>query len=157
MLVRGHRSPLLIWIKVNPRMNKCSQAQKVWNKITYLFPNLNRATVRTDSKFYPTRYNLCDYWSMLGLKLISVSKRYHWSVYLPRFAKGCSQHLFKLIAPSNIFVTGISYINVWVVILIKLKLIIMVILLWNIEVRRCEVNSFPLRINGPVYIIHRVP
>ena len=45
---------------------------KVWDEITYSFLNFNGGTFEV--KFYPTLYWACDYLSMLGLKLIHVSK-----------------------------------------------------------------------------------
>ena len=59
---------------------------KVWDEITYPFPNFNGTAVNVwDEITYPfpnfngcvhlTLYNGCHYLSMLGLKLIHVSKR----------------------------------------------------------------------------------
>ena len=50
---------------------------KVWNKITYPFPNIRGYTVEVwewISNFIP-HFMGCDYLSMLGLKLIHVSKK----------------------------------------------------------------------------------
>ena len=48
---------------------------KVWDEITYLFPNFNgRWSLGTDEQFHPMLYRACDYLSMLGLKLIHVIK-----------------------------------------------------------------------------------
>ena len=55
---------------------------KVWDKITYPFLNFNGATVELslemDKYFRPTHYDGCKYLSMLGSKLIHVSKMGHW-------------------------------------------------------------------------------
>ena len=50
---------------------------KVWDKITYLFPNFNSCTVEVWKweVIYPKLYNGCNYLYMLGLKLIHFSKR----------------------------------------------------------------------------------
>ena len=42
---------------------------KVWNEITYAFPNFNGATM--DKEFHPMLYLVCHYLST-GLKLIPV-------------------------------------------------------------------------------------
>ena len=50
---------------------------KVWDEITYPFPNFNSCTVEVwewISNFI-SLYNGCNYLSMLGLKLINISKR----------------------------------------------------------------------------------
>ena len=50
---------------------------KVWDKITYPLPNFIGATVEVwewIKKFHPTHYNGCNYLSMLGSKLIHVTK-----------------------------------------------------------------------------------
>ena len=50
----------------------------MWDEITYPFPNFIGCTVEVwewISNFISTLYNGCDYLSMLGLKLIRVSKR----------------------------------------------------------------------------------
>ena len=50
----------------------------MWDEITYPFPNFNGATVDVwewDKQFHFTLYNICNYLSMLGLKLIHVSQR----------------------------------------------------------------------------------
>ena len=50
---------------------------KMVNEITYSFPNLhryNRWRLRMDKCFHPTFYWACRYLSMLGLKLIYVTK-----------------------------------------------------------------------------------
>ena len=49
---------------------------KVWDEITYPFPNLNGCT---DEVWEATLNCACDYLSMPGLKLIHVSKRGPWS------------------------------------------------------------------------------
>ena len=53
---------------------------KMWDEMTYPFPNFNggrfhRWSLGMDKSFHPTHYNGCNYLSMLGLKLIHVSKR----------------------------------------------------------------------------------
>ena len=51
---------------------------KVWDEITYSFPNFNgwsRWSLGMEKLFHPTPYWACDYLSMLCLKLIHVSKR----------------------------------------------------------------------------------
>ena len=50
---------------------------KMWDEITYPFPNFNHWSLGMDKYFHPTFYNGCDNFSMLGLKLIHVSKRGH--------------------------------------------------------------------------------
>ena len=55
---------------------------KVWDKITYPFPNFDFSTIEVwewISYFYSTLYWACDYLYMLRLKLIHVSERGHWS------------------------------------------------------------------------------
>ena len=42
---------------------------------------LHRWSLGMDKKFHPTHYNRCNYLSMLGLKLIHVSKRGHCCVF----------------------------------------------------------------------------
>ena len=53
----------------------------VWDGITYRSPNFNGCTVDVweliKLTFHPTLYNGCNYLTMLGLKLIHVSKRSH--------------------------------------------------------------------------------
>ena len=48
----------------------------VWNDITYPFTNLavHRTPLGLDQSFHHTLYNGCNYLSILGLKLIHVSK-----------------------------------------------------------------------------------
>ena len=51
---------------------------KMWDEITYSYPNFNGCTVEVwelDKWFHLTLYNTWNYLSMLGLKLIQVSKR----------------------------------------------------------------------------------
>ena len=56
---------------------------KLWDEITYPFPNFNGCTVEVwewISDFIPYFYNGCNYLSMLGLTLIHVSKRGPWQI-----------------------------------------------------------------------------
>ena len=46
---------------------------KMWNEITYTFPNFNRLGI--DKYFRPTLYWACDYLSMSGSKLNHVGKK----------------------------------------------------------------------------------
>ena len=51
---------------------------KMWDEISYPFPKfqwLHHQNLGMDKKFHPILYNGCNYISMLGLKLIHVSKR----------------------------------------------------------------------------------
>ena len=77
---------------------------KVWDEITYPFPNFNGAVVegwKWISNFIPHFYWACDYLTMLVLKLIHVSKRDGWmggfSVklcsYVDCLAQYCACHL----------------------------------------------------------------
>ena len=65
---------------------------KVWDEITYPFPNFNGATIDVlgmNKLFHPTIYNGCDYISTLGLKLIYVSKgatNMWWRMYLEKIS-----------------------------------------------------------------------
>ena len=51
---------------------------KVWDEVIHPFPNINGTAVDVclamDKQFHPTPQWACDYISMLGLKLIYVSK-----------------------------------------------------------------------------------
>ena len=49
----------------------------MWDEITYPIPNFDGRTVdvRMDKSFHPTLYWACYYLSMLGLKVICISKR----------------------------------------------------------------------------------
>ena len=54
----------------------------MWDEITDPFLNFNGCTVEVKewiSVFHPALYWVCDYLSMLGLKLIHVSKSGHWT------------------------------------------------------------------------------
>ena len=73
---------------------------KVWDEITYPFPNFNGCRY-----FHITLYNVCNYFSMLGLKLIHVSKRGHWGCFQWSYIR-----VFNRIF--NGFVTGIGAV-VW--------------------------------------------
>ena len=56
----------------------------VWDEITYPFPNFNGATIEVwdgYKQFHCTIYIGCNYLSMLGLKLIHVSKRSSWGPF----------------------------------------------------------------------------
>ena len=48
---------------------------KVWDEITYPFPNFNRWSLGMDKWIHPTLDNGCNYLSMLGLKLNHARKR----------------------------------------------------------------------------------
>ena len=51
-----------------------------WNYLSIpKLQRLHRWSLGMDKLFHPTHYNGCNYLSMLGLKLIHVSKRGHWS------------------------------------------------------------------------------
>ena len=53
----------------------------MWDEITYPFPNFNGCTVGVwewISNFTPSHYWVCDYLSMLGLKLKHLSKKGPW-------------------------------------------------------------------------------
>ena len=90
---------------------------KLWDGITYPFPNFNGCTVDhwslgMDKLFHPTLYNECDYLSMLVLKLILVNKRGHSCQILrnkiqwylnPNAAKYCSFFSMGLCDVSRIF------------------------------------------------------
>ena len=75
-------APLLIWINSNPNMDKLSHDQYTVDEITYPFltypfPNFTDYIVEVwewDKYFHPTLDNGCNYVSMLGLKLIHISK-----------------------------------------------------------------------------------
>ena len=56
-------------------------SNKVWDEITYPFPNFNYATVEVWEWIsnFAQRFMMDSYFSMLGLKLTHVSKRGHWS------------------------------------------------------------------------------
>ena len=47
----------------------------MWDEIIYPFPNFDGASLVIDMWFHPTRCNGRNYLSMLGLKLIHVSKK----------------------------------------------------------------------------------
>ena len=55
-------------------------SRKVWDEITYPFPNLKYHCWREemDRKFHPKLYNVCNYLSMLISKLMHVSKKALW-------------------------------------------------------------------------------
>ena len=76
----GCQWPLsLTWFKSNPSMDK-HMPSKVWDEITYPFPNFNGCIVEVwewISNVTPHSNNGCNYLSMLGLKLIYVGKRGH--------------------------------------------------------------------------------
>ena len=58
---------------------------KVWDEITYPFPNFSGCAVevwKMDKLFHTTLYNWCNYLSILWLKLINVSKRGLWSLFI---------------------------------------------------------------------------
>ena len=65
---------LLTWINFNPSMKSNCIHYKIWDEITYPFLNFNASTV----------YWACNYLSMLGLKLIHVSRSGHRSLYTYR-------------------------------------------------------------------------
>ena len=51
-----------------------------WNYLSIpKLQRLHRWSLGRDKKFHPTLYQVCEYLSMLGLKLIHVSKRGQWS------------------------------------------------------------------------------
>ena len=63
---------LLTWINCNPIIH-----YKMWDEITYPFPNFNGCTVEVwewISNIIPHFTGECDYLSMLGIKLIHVTK-----------------------------------------------------------------------------------
>ena len=73
-------TPLITWVSVNSSMNKRLHVHhKVFDEITYPFPN-NCLSLRMDKWFYPTRYDECNYLSMLEIKLIHFSKIGPWYV-----------------------------------------------------------------------------
>ena len=68
---------LLTWLKFNPSVSNYIK-YKAWDDITYPFPNFNGATVEVwewINNIHPILYWACDYLSMMGLKLIHVSRR----------------------------------------------------------------------------------
>ena len=46
----------------------------MWDEITYASPNFNSATFLMNKKLNPKLYLVCDYLSVMGLKLIDISK-----------------------------------------------------------------------------------
>ena len=85
---------------------------KVWDKITYPFPNFNSCTVDVlgmDKLFHPTLYNGCNYLSMLGFKLIHVSKRTPGDIYLHQW-DGPS---FIQVMMSGTYSVPSHYLNQW--------------------------------------------
>ena len=76
--VVDHQVPLLLtWFNFNPNMDKWLHHYKMWGEIMHQFLNFNDATVEVYewiSNFIPHLTGTCDYLSMLGLKLIHVSK-----------------------------------------------------------------------------------
>ena len=86
---------------------------KVWDEITYPFLNFNGATVEV-LQFLPTLYNGCNYLSMLGLKLIHVSKRrYSYRGYPGNFTQ-FSANWLKLEVAGN---EGFALTNQYVILL----------------------------------------
>ena len=74
---------LFRWLKRNDfNISNPHTPINVWYAIIYLFPNINGCTVQVyavDRKFQSTLYNGRNYFFMLGLKLIRVSKtRFSW-------------------------------------------------------------------------------
>ena len=71
---------------------------KVWGEITYPFPNFNGCTVEVWEWInHFTFYNGCNYASVLGLKLIYVSKR-GTGIFLPQHQKGWFLRLFFILS-----------------------------------------------------------
>ena len=74
----GPGTPLLTWFNLSPSMDKYSHARYSvgWNYLS--IPKLQRCkfggSLEMDKWFHPTLYNVCNYVSMLGLKLIHVNK-----------------------------------------------------------------------------------
>ena len=69
---------LLTWINFHPSMNKHHTPSKVWDEITYQFPNFNRCknteVWEWTCAFHPALYNTCNHLSILELKLNHVNK-----------------------------------------------------------------------------------
>ena len=72
-----HQGPLLrTWMNFNPAWMNNHMLSKVWDEITYPFPNFNGCTVVVWEWIRNfTFYNGCNWLSMLWIKFIHVSKR----------------------------------------------------------------------------------
>ena len=69
---------LLTWFNLNPAWISIYINYKVWDEISYPFPNFNGCTVEVYewiSNFILHFYSACDYLSVLGLNLNRVSKK----------------------------------------------------------------------------------
>ena len=66
-------APFLTWITFMPAWISDRAPCNVFDEITYPFPNFR--SLRIDKQFHPTRYNACDYLSMLELNLTHISYR----------------------------------------------------------------------------------
>ena len=82
----GRYGRMLTWINFDPSMGKWSHTQESvgWHNFSILkLQRLRRWSLGMDKLFHPTVYNNgCSYLSMLGLKVIHVSKRDHWCLYI---------------------------------------------------------------------------
>ena len=74
-------SLLLTWFNLIPASISNHTHYNVWDDITYPFLNFNGATVEVYEWIsnFITLHWACDYLSMLGLKLMHISKRGHWN------------------------------------------------------------------------------
>ena len=78
IIIHGHFATLGISITLIPAWICNHILSKVWDYIIYPFPNLGRWSLRMDKLFLLAIYNGCNYLSMLGFKLIHVSRRGPW-------------------------------------------------------------------------------
>ena len=70
-----HGPILLTWIDFKQAWINNHMHNKVWDEITYTFPNFNGISLGMDNLVHPTLYNGCNNLSMLISRLSKFSKR----------------------------------------------------------------------------------
>ena len=102
----------LTWFNSNPSTDKQSRAwwSVGWNCLSIhklqLFHSCN---LGMDKQFHPTQFSWCYYLSMLGLKLIHVSKRGHESLMKRRYFTRDKYTWFLQLIYVHIFISFIIY------------------------------------------------